>query len=257
MISEGLAEPDDAYREATEIITSEAPNLSYKTVIVDEAQNMGEQVFRLIRAIVPGNSNGDRNSIFIVGDARQRIYARRAGISSCGINIRGRSRRLKLNYRTTHEIKAWRISILEGVTVDDLDDGIDNLDGHVSLLHGPRPELSNFDSEKDELFGLVSWVKKTEHLGTQLLDIGVLVNTKAPINHDKDTLNALDIGTVTLKPKKEDDLSMPGVRITTMHRAKGLEFFAVALPFLSKSKFPPSGARNSAVDPANLKDIFN
>ena len=56
MISEGLAEPDDAYRKATEIITSEAPNLSYKTVIVDEAQGMGEQAFRLIRAIVPGNS---------------------------------------------------------------------------------------------------------------------------------------------------------------------------------------------------------
>ena len=126
---------------------------------------------------------------------------------------------MKLNYRTSHDIRAWRVSILEGVTVDDLDDGIDNLDGHVNLLHGPRPELSNFDSEKDELFGLVSWVKKTEHLGTQLLDIGVLVKTKASINHVKDTLNASDIGAVILKLNKEDDRSMPGVRITTIHRA--------------------------------------
>ena len=89
MISEGLAEPDDAYREATEILTSEAPNLSYAAVIVDEAQDMGEQAFRLIRAIVPENSDGDPNTIFIVGDAHQRIYARRASMSSCGINIRG------------------------------------------------------------------------------------------------------------------------------------------------------------------------
>ena len=99
--------------------------------------------------------------------------------------------------------------------------------------------------------------EKTEHLGTQLLDIGVLVKTKASINHVKDTLNASDIGAVTLKLNKEDDRSMPGVRITTMHRAKGLEFFAVALPFLGKSKFPPSDAMNSAIDPADLKDIFD
>ncbi len=257
MISEGLAEPDDAYREATEILTSEAPNLSYAAVIVDEAQDMGEQAFRLIRAIVPENSDGDPNTIFIVGDAHQRIYARRASMSSCGINIRGRSRRLKLNYRTTHEIRAWGVSILEGVTVDDLDDGTDTLDGYVSLFHGPRPELSSFSSDKDELFGLVKWVKKTEQLGTQLSDIGILVNTRASVDQVQDSLTASNIDAVTLKPNREDDRSVPGVRITTMHRAKGLEFFAVALPFLGKSKFPPSGVMNSAVDPADLQDILN
>lgn len=257
MISEGLAEPDDAYREATEILTSEAPNLSYAAVIVDEAQDMGEQAFRLIRAIVPENSDGDPNTIFIVGDAHQRIYARSASMSSCGINIRGRSRRLKLNYRTTHEIRAWGVSILEGVTVDDLDDGTDTLDGYISLFHGPRPELSNFSSDKDELFGLVKWVKKTEQLGTQLSDIGILVNTKASVDQVQDSLNASNIDAVTLKPNRGDDRSVPGVRITTMHRAKGLEFFAVALPFLGKSKFPPSGVMNSAVDPADLQDILN
>ncbi len=257
MISEGLAEPDDAYREAAEILTSEAPNLSYAAVIVDEAQDMGEQAFRLIRAIVPENSDGDPNTIFIVGDAHQRIYARRASMSSCGINIRGRSRRLKLNYRTTHEIRAWGVSILEGVTVDDLDDGTDTLDGYISLFHGPRPELSNFSSDKDELFGLVKWVKKTEQLGTQLSDIGILVNTRASVDQVQDSLNASNIDAITLKPNREDDRSVPGVRITTMHRAKGLEFFAVALPFLGKSKFPPSSVMNSAVDPADLQDSLN
>ncbi|WP_353213487.1 UvrD-helicase domain-containing protein [Rhodovarius sp.] len=76
LISEGLAEPDDAYREATEILTSEAPNLPYAAVIVDEAQDMGEQAFRLIRAVVPETPSGDRNSLFIVGDAHQRIHQR-------------------------------------------------------------------------------------------------------------------------------------------------------------------------------------
>jgi hypothetical protein len=73
VISEGLAEPDDAYREAIEILAAEAPNLPHVAVIVDEAQDMGEQALRLIRAIVPEKQTGDRNSIFIVGDAHQRI----------------------------------------------------------------------------------------------------------------------------------------------------------------------------------------
>ena len=153
MISEGLAEPDDAYREATEILGAETPNLPYSAVIVDEAQDMGAQAFRLIRAIVPEATSGNRNAIFIVGDAHQRIYARKAIMASCGINIRGRSYRLKLNYRTTHEIRAWAVSILEGVTVDDLDEGKDTLQGYVSLFHGPSPELAHSKSEAEELKG--------------------------------------------------------------------------------------------------------
>jgi len=97
MISDRLAEPDDAYREATEILHAEAPNLPYISVIVDEAQDMGEQAFRLVRAIVPESPTGDRNSLFIVGDAHQRIYARRASMAGCGKSVRGRSKRLRLN----------------------------------------------------------------------------------------------------------------------------------------------------------------
>jgi superfamily I DNA/RNA helicase len=84
---------------------AEAPNLPYSSVALDEGQDMGEQAFRLIRAIVPAGPDDDKNSIFIVGDAHQRIYARRASMSACGINIRGRSRKLRLNYRTSDEIR--------------------------------------------------------------------------------------------------------------------------------------------------------
>jgi hypothetical protein len=90
---------------------------------------MGEQAFRLIRAIVPEGPDGDKNSIFIVGDAHQRIYARRASMSACGINIIGRSRKLRLNYPTSDEIRTWAVSILDGMSVDDLDDGLDSLNG--------------------------------------------------------------------------------------------------------------------------------
>ena len=254
LISEGLAEPDDAYREATEILSSEAPNLPYTAVIVDEAQDMGEQAFRLIRAIVPETPSGDRNSLFIVGDAHQRIYGRRASMSTCGINVRGRSKRLRLNYRTTQEIRAWAVSVLEGVSVDDLDEGTDTLRGYVSLMRGVAPELVGCRSESEELDGLVAWVQAQPPDQIQLSDIGVLCARRADADRVEAALRAAGIEAVMLQ-SGADDRSLPGVRITTMHRAKGLEFFAVAIPFLSEAAFPPSGALRAAVDLADREDI--
>lgn len=254
MISEGLAEPDDAYREAIDILSSEAPNLPYAAVIVDEAQDMGEQAFRLIRAIVPESPAGDQNSIFIVGDAHQRIYGRRASMSSCGIEVRGRSRRLRLNYRTTQEIRAWAVSILEGVSVDDLDEGTDTLRGYVSLLQGAAPELVACASEAAELDGLVAWVRALPADQIQLADIGVLCARRKDVERVREALRAAKVETVVLQ-SGADDRSIPGVRITTMHRAKGLEFFAVAIPFLSDTAFPPPGALRAAVDAADREDI--
>lgn len=254
LISEGLAEPDDAYREATEILSAEAPNLPYTAVIVDEAQDMGEQAFRLIRAIVPGTPSGDRNSLFIVGDAHQRIYGRRASMSACGINVRGRSKRLRLNYRTTQEIRAWAVSVLEGVSVDDLDEGTDTLRGYVSLMRGVAPELVGCRSESEELDGLVAWVQALPPDQIQLSDIGVLCARRADADRVEAALRTAGIEAAMLQ-SGADDRSVPGVRITTMHRAKGLEFFAVAIPFLCEAAFPPSGALRAAVDPADREDI--
>lgn len=254
LISEGLAEPDDAYREATEILTSEAPNLPYSAVIVDEAQDMGEQAFRLIRAIMPETPTGDRNSLFIVGDAHQRIYGRRAAMSACGINVRGRSKRLRLNYRTTQEIRAWAVSVLEGVSVDDLDEGTDTLRGYVSLMRGATPELVGCRTEAEELDGLVAWVRALPPDQIRLSDIGVLCARRADADRVQAALRAAGIETVMLQ-SGADDRSVPGIRITTMHRAKGLEFFAVAIPFVSEAAFPPPGALRAAVDPADQEDI--
>lgn len=255
LISERLAEPDDAYREATEILSAEAPNLPYTAVIVDEAQDMGEQAFRLIRAIVPETPSGDKNSLFIVGDAHQRIYNRRAAMSACGINVRGRSKRLRLNYRTTEEIRAWAVSILEGVSVDDLDEGTDNLRGYVSLMRGVAPNLVGCRSEVEELEGLVSWVRSLPSDQIQLAEIGVLCARRADVERVHGALRAAGIEAVILQ-SGADNRSVQGVRITTMHRAKGLEFFAVAIPFLSEGTFPPPGALNGAVDAADHEDIM-
>jgi superfamily I DNA/RNA helicase len=150
-----------------------------------------------------------------------------------------------------------RLSVLEGVSVDDLDEGTDTLRGYVSLLHGPAPQLVSCQSETEELDELVDWVRGRPTEEIMLADIGILCSRRADVERVQNILRSADIDTVVLKAGTADDRTVPGVRITTMHRAKGLEFYAIAIPFLSQTAFPPAGALMAAVDAADKADIID
>ncbi|WP_455269286.1 UvrD-helicase domain-containing protein [Rhizobium herbae] len=257
MLTEGLAEPDDAYREAVSILSAAPASLPYAFAVVDEAQDMGEQAFRLIRAIVAPKQTGDDNSIFIAGDAHQRIYARKASLKACGIDVRGRSRKLKLNYRTSEEIRRWAVSALEGVSVDDLDEGSDSLAGYTSLFHGPAPELEGCASESDELRAVVEWIERLRVNNVPLMEIGILTATNDQLTQVERALQEAHVDYLRLKANEADDRSVNGVRLCTMHRAKGLEFRGVCIPFLSVSRFPPKFVLGKGVDEVDRRDIEN
>jgi len=72
-------------------------------------------------------------------------------LSRCGVNIKGRSKKLKINYRTTEETRQWAVKLLEGKSVDDLDGGLDSQKGYKSLLHGDLPEIRSFSSFTEEI----------------------------------------------------------------------------------------------------------
>lgn len=255
LLQSGLVERDDVYREAIPLLNAEPGKLGYASVIVDEAQDMGEQAFRLLRALIPESQNNDKNSIFIVGDAHQRIYNRRASMSACGINIVGRSRKLKLNYRTTHEIRAWAVAVLKGLSIDDLDTGEDTLDGYVSIEHGMAPQLAGYGSESEELAALAQWAKELPSDTIKDSEIGILAFTNKQLKDIQESLGARGVQTVILTSDKADDRTTPGVRLCTMHRAKGLEFKAVAIPFMAASLYPPKWLLDKAVDEADREDI--
>lgn len=130
----------------------------------------------------------------------------------------------------------------------------DTLRGYVSLMRGVAPELVGCRSEAEELDGLVAWVRALPADQIKLSDIGALCARRADADRVQEALRASGIETVMLQ-SGADNRSIPGVRITTMHRAKGLEFFAVAIPFLSDTAFPPTGALRAAVDSADREDI--
>ncbi|TVS13642.1 MAG: DNA helicase, partial [Planctomycetaceae bacterium] len=129
----GKTEWTAVIRNARKHLEASPVTLPYKAVIVDEAQDFHPDEWKLIRAIVPEA----KNDLFIVGDAHQRIYGSPVVLSQCGINIRGRSSRLRINYRTTEQIRRWAMGMMQGLAFDDLDGGIVDEKGYRSLLSGP------------------------------------------------------------------------------------------------------------------------
>ena len=221
LASRKLKEVDDAYRDAT-VLLRDKPQ-GYSSVIVDETQDFGPQALLLLRALVPRQAN----DLFFVGDGHQRIYIRnRAAMSACGIDIRGRSRKLYLNYRTTEEIRRLAVATLEGYEVDDLDEGSDEVKRYKSLSHGPVPQTLDFKHLDDALRSLPPLLKESMAEGRSVC---VIVPTKHDASTIQNSLKSSNIPATILGPDQRDQPDSKAVRIATMHRAKGLEFDQVVL----------------------------
>ncbi len=127
----------------------------YRHVIIDEAQDLHPVQWRVLRAAVPPGPD----DMFIVGDAHQRIYDNHVSLAKVGINVRGRSRRLTVNYRTTQEILTLAVPTLGKAPVTGLDDETDSLTGYRSPLHGRCPEVHAAGSRDTELVALAERVR--------------------------------------------------------------------------------------------------
>lgn len=214
----GLKETEDAYRDAITLIDSKSIQLPYAGVIVDEAQDFGLNAFRLLRKIVPEG----QNDLFIVGDAHQRIYGSKVVLGQCGIKITGRSKKLRINYRTTEQIRRWAVSLLNGISFDDLDDGVDEQTGYRSLMSGPDPIIKYFDSAKNEADYIVaSLIALTV---PELAKACIVVKRHVDLDRYIAVLSEAGIPYYQIDKNSPDSSAQPGVRIATMHRVKGLEF---------------------------------
>jgi superfamily I DNA/RNA helicase len=221
LASRKLKEVDDAYRDAA-VLLQDKPQ-PYSSIIVDETQDFGPQALRLLRAMIPSMPN----DLFFVGDGHQRIYARnRASMSSSGINIKGRARKLYLNYRTTEEIRRMAVAMLEGCEVDDLDDGSDEVKRYKSLSHGQMPKLLELKHLEDALENLLPIVNNSL---VEDRSVCVIVPTKHDAAAVYSSLKAANLSVKILGPEDRDQPDSKSVRIATMHRAKGLEFDEVVL----------------------------
>ncbi|MGM1054147.1 MAG: 3'-5' exonuclease [Pseudomonadota bacterium] len=251
LASNYLKETDDAYRDARQLLEANPelrPNLC--SVIVDEAQDMGSQAFMLLRALVPPGPN----DLFIVGDGHQRIYGKnKVVLGQCGIDIRGRSARLKVNYRTTDETRKLAVSLLEGVEVDDLDGGQDSQQFYHSLMHGPVPEVRCFDSLDEQAQAILAAMQGNGLapdaccvIARTRREVGEL---KAALESRQQPCHLLD-GRSAATPDGE-------LNLATMHRVKGLEFDAVFVASVNRGLVPLAPVIQSAADAVTRRQREN
>jgi len=223
----------DAFTQARFYLEQKGNILPYRAVVVDETQDLFPEELRLIRQLVPEGPN----DLFLVGDAHQRIYGRPVVMSSCGINIRGRSRKLRINYRTTEEIRNWAVSVLTGEPVDDLDGGTDDQLGYRSLLHGMSPTIEHFTTLAEEQDYLVMAIESLISEGVEPSTICLAARRNRQVESYQVALRAAGLETLYLQSRTRD-ADGPGVRLATMHRVKGLEFAHVLIAGVNEGIVP-------------------
>lgn len=239
----------DLIRETRMYIEKQGLQLSYSAVLSDEVQDFSAGDLKLLRAIAPQGED----TMFLVGDGHQRIYGTPVVLGRCGIEIRGRSRRLKLNYRTTEQIGLRAMAVLKGLEIDDLDGGSDSLKGYSALRSGPDPVVKNFSSESDEANFIVAMINSWIESGVPPESICIASRTHSQIDRRyRQILDNHGIEWLKVQTDPEKEAKKPGVRLSTMHRMKGLEFSRVILAGVQKGKMPLDAG--DYADHASLED---
>ena len=210
----------------------------YRHVVVDEGQDLHPAQWRLLRTLVaPGP-----NDMFLLADPYQRIYDSHVSLAQLGIEVRGRTRRLTVNYRTTHEILDLSVKVLNGDAATGLDGQDDTLRGYRSITRGGVPELAAHGSRDGEWEALIERVGTWLEQGVEPHAVGVAVRTGQLVKTISRILNDAHI------PVADDKRGIDGVHVATMHRMKGLEFQCLAVVGLDAGVLPAPNALTSAAE---------
>jgi hypothetical protein len=194
----------------------EAP---YRHVVADEVQDFGPAELQLLRALALEGSD----DVFLAGDAHQRIYKPRSSFAGAGLEVRGRATVLRLNYRTTEQIRRVADQLIsrseETIAVDDA--------RACSLLSGPEPEVRVVGGVRDEVDAVASWLRSLVSNGYRPEEIGVFARMRSIVeDRCRRAVAAAKLKAVALG---NDEPVGSGVAVGTMHRSKGLQFRAVAV----------------------------
>ena len=224
-------------------------NLGYDFVVVDEAQDLSMPEARFLAAMADTKADG----LFFAGDLGQRIFQQPFSWKSVGIDVRGRSNSLRINYRTSHQIRTQADRLLPGV-VSDVDGTQESRRGTVSLFDGPAPVIRLFKDESSESAAVGSWIAKRLRDGYAPEEVGILVRSAAQIARARAAVKASGAKAVEFDDKVEG--AAGAVSISQMHLAKGLEFRAVAVMACDDEVLPLQERVEAVTDEASLEEVY-
>ena len=228
----------------------EDKNAPFDFVVVDEAQDVGVAHMRFLAAI--GAHRPD--ALFFAGDLGQRIFQQPFSWLALGVDIRGRSRNLRVNYRTSHQIRTQADRLL-GPEVSDTDGNTEHRADTVSVFNGPPPDIRTFNNQQDEATAVAEWISARAKEGIAPHEIGVFVRSVAELERARAAVQQAGMSFKILDDNVET--TSGHVSISTMHLAKGLEFRAVAVTGCDDEVIPLQERIQSISDDADLEEVYN
>ena len=225
-------------------------SVPYDFAIVDEAQDIGVAEMRFLAAL--GTSRSD--SLFFAGDLGQRIFQPPFSWKSLGVDIRGRSRTLRINYRTSHQIRLQADKLLPE-EMSDVDGNTEERCGTLSAFDGPEPQVLVCDSEQEEAESVGRWVTERVAEGVEPHEVGIFVRSGGQADRAVKALKMAGLEGVVQEGAYEAKRQF--VSVMTMHMAKGLEFRAVAVMACDDEVIPLQERIAAVADDADLEDVYN
>ena len=246
----GLVTIPGVFAAATEHVASghERP---FDYVVVDEAQDIGVPQLRFLAAL-----NGEReDGLFFAGDLGQRIFQTPFSWRSLGVDVRGRSHTLRINYRTSHQIRR-QADLLLGPELADVDGNVEDRRGTISAFNGPPPTVEVLDSTRpsasDRQRG--SSARRADGIAPRR-DRQSSSAPRPSSTRASDAVRAAGLEPAILDG--DADAIAGAVAVGTMHLAKGLEFRAVVVAACDDEVIPSLARIENVADDADLEDVYD
>ena len=228
--------------------TSKHPPFDY--AVVDEAQDLSIPHLRFFAALGANRPN----ALFFAGDLGQRIFQQPFSWKALGVDIRGRSRTLRVNYRTSHQIRTQADRLL-GPQVSDADGNVDERKDTISVFNGPPPEIRVVANEKEESKVVSGWIAERVKAGVAAHEFGVFVRSAAELDRARAAVKDTGIPFKILDEHVETTSGY--LSISTMHLAKGLEFRAVVVMACDDEIIPLQERIETVGDDADLQEVYD
>lgn len=249
LAARGIVTWSDVFGRLTESMTNDGKP-PYDFAVIDEAQDLGVAEARFFAAMAAGRANG----LFFAGDLGQRIFQQPFSWKALGLDVRGRSYTLRINYRTSHQIRVHADRLLPA-TVSDVDGNVEGRRGTVSIFDGPPPTVEAYKDPEHESRAVGNWIRARIQDGCVPNEIGVFVRSEAELKRARAAVKSAGVRAVELSDKVETEEG--AIAISTMHFAKGLEFKSVVVMACDEDVIPQLDRIESVADDADLEEVYN
>lgn len=245
--AQGLLTWPSIFGKVTEHFAPKADK-PFTHAVIDEAQDLGVPELRMLTAVIPDGPN----TLFFAGDLGQRIFQEPFSWKALGVDIRGRSHTLKVNYRTSHQIRQAADRLLPKV-VQDVDGNKQDRRGTVSVFNGPDPEIQKFANAEREIQGVAEWIKKVIADGAAPAEIGIFVRSNEQLSRARAAVNSAGHTQLELSERLEQPQGR--IAIGTMHLAKGLEYKSVVVMACDDDVLPLQVRIETVADETELDEV--